>query len=146
MEANRITITAKEEVLVNGGSSYTRWTAGGIESGTLGLWRAHAASHSMVGPRSMGVNVRGEPELSLYDETFKLLDPKGNPMAHIPYALRGAGDIGHEAQTGKSGQTPRINTKSPEKLKFSLAWAEIFVDSDADKSPDTSGRGRAAST
>jgi len=133
-------------VLINGGSSYTRWTAGGIESGTNGLWRAHAASHSMVGPRSVGVNVQGEPALSLYDETFKLLDPKGNPMSHIPYTLTGAGDVGHEAQTGKSGQTPRINTKSPEKLKFSLAWAEISVDADADKSPDISGRGRAAST
>lgn len=54
MEANRITITAKEEIVVNGGSSYTRWNAGGIESGTNGLWRAHASSHSMVGPKSDG--------------------------------------------------------------------------------------------
>jgi|GEM_PF-2012801 len=33
MEANRITITARQEVLINGGSSYTRWSAAGIESG-----------------------------------------------------------------------------------------------------------------
>ncbi|MBS0427826.1 MAG: DUF2345 domain-containing protein, partial [Proteobacteria bacterium] len=52
MEANRITITAKEEVVVNGGTSYTRWNAQGIVSGTNGLWREHAASHSLVEPDS----------------------------------------------------------------------------------------------
>ena len=34
--ANRITISAKEELLINGGGSYTRWKAGTIEHGTLG--------------------------------------------------------------------------------------------------------------
>jgi type VI secretion system secreted protein VgrG len=77
MEANRITITAKEEVLINGGSSYTRWTAGGIESGTNGLWRAHAASHSMVGPKSDGQPRLPQPpqlprgQLDLYHQYVK---------------------------------------------------------------------------
>ena len=142
--AETITLTAKQEILVNGGSSYTRWNAGGIVHGTNGIWREHAATHSLVGPKSVGVNVQGAPDISLYDETFKLLDPKGNPMAHIPYAVTGAGDAGHEARTTKSGETPRINTKSPEKLSFSLAWAEIDVDADAEKSPETTGKTRTA--
>jgi len=77
LEANRITITAKEEVLINGGSSYTRWTAGGIESGTNGLWRAHAASHSMVGPKSDGQPRLPQPpqlprgQLDLYHQYIK---------------------------------------------------------------------------
>lgn len=142
--AETITLTAKQEILVNGGSSYTRWNAGGIVHGTNGIWREHAATHSLVGPKSVGVNVQGAPDISLYDETFKLLDPKGNPMAHIPYAVTGAGDAGHEARTTKSGETPRINTKSPEKLNFSLTWAEIDVDADAEKSPETTGKTRTA--
>jgi type VI secretion system secreted protein VgrG len=52
--ANRITIQAKEEVVINGGSSYSRWSSGGIEHGTAGTWREHAAVHSLVGPASQG--------------------------------------------------------------------------------------------
>lgn len=48
--ANRISITAKEEVVINGGGSYSRWNAAGIEEGTSGTWRSHAAKHVMVGP------------------------------------------------------------------------------------------------
>jgi type VI secretion system secreted protein VgrG len=54
-EANRISITGRDEVVVNGGSSYTRWNAQGIVHGTNGLWRVHAAAHSMTGPRSLPV-------------------------------------------------------------------------------------------
>ncbi len=46
--ANRITITAKEEVVINGGTSFSRWNASGIVHGTNGLWREHAAQHSLV--------------------------------------------------------------------------------------------------
>jgi type VI secretion system secreted protein VgrG len=57
LEANRISITAKEEILINGGSSYTRWNASGIVHGTQGIWREHAATHSLVGPDSLPVPV-----------------------------------------------------------------------------------------
>ncbi|CAN7544896.1 type VI secretion system Vgr family protein [Variovorax paradoxus] len=67
MEANRITITARDEVLINGGSSYTRWNANGIESGTNGVWRAHAASHSMVGPKSLPTSNGYEAKCDLQD-------------------------------------------------------------------------------
>ncbi|MEJ8860139.1 DUF2345 domain-containing protein, partial [Variovorax robiniae] len=49
-----ISITAKEEVLINGGTSYSKWSASGIEHGTKGLWREHASVHSLVGPNSLG--------------------------------------------------------------------------------------------
>ncbi|MDQ0572559.1 type VI secretion system secreted protein VgrG [Variovorax paradoxus] len=67
LEANRITITAKEEVLVNGGSSYTRWNADGIEHGTNGLWREHAASHSLLGPKSLPPSNGYEAKCELQD-------------------------------------------------------------------------------
>ncbi len=52
--ANRITITAKEEVVINGGTSFSRWNASGIVHGTNGTWRQHAAQHSFVPARSEG--------------------------------------------------------------------------------------------
>lgn len=52
--ANRITITAKEEVVINGGSSFSRWNASGIVHGTTGTWRQHAAQHEFVPGKSEG--------------------------------------------------------------------------------------------
>jgi type VI secretion system secreted protein VgrG len=52
--ANRITITAKEEVVINGGTSFSRWNASGIVHGTNGTWRQHAAQHSFVPAKSEG--------------------------------------------------------------------------------------------
>ncbi|RRH92486.1 type VI secretion system tip protein VgrG [Variovorax beijingensis] len=69
LEANRITITARDEVLINGGGSYTRWNANGIESGTNGQWRAHAASHSMVGPKSLPTSKGYEAKCDLQDSS-----------------------------------------------------------------------------
>ena len=52
--ADRITITAKEEVVINGGSSFSRWNASGIVHGTSGTWRQHAAQHELVQGKSEG--------------------------------------------------------------------------------------------
>lgn len=52
--ANRITITAKEEVVINGGTSFSRWNASGIVHGTGGTWTQHAAQHSFVPGKSEG--------------------------------------------------------------------------------------------
>ncbi|QSI32697.1 type VI secretion system tip protein VgrG [Variovorax sp. RKNM96] len=65
--ANRITITAKEEVVINGGGSFSRWNAQGIEHGTQGRWVEHAASHALVGLMSRPVEPVAfpRPELTL---------------------------------------------------------------------------------
>ncbi|RYE91568.1 MAG: DUF2345 domain-containing protein, partial [Oxalobacteraceae bacterium] len=52
--ANRITITAKEEVVINGGTSFSRWNASGIVHGTSGVWRQHAAQHDLDPGKSEG--------------------------------------------------------------------------------------------
>jgi type VI secretion system secreted protein VgrG len=48
--ANRITITAKEEVVINGGGSYAVFGPNGIEHGTAGKFVTHAAMHVADGP------------------------------------------------------------------------------------------------
>jgi type VI secretion system secreted protein VgrG len=55
--ANTITITAKEDVVINGGGSYAKFSASGIEYGTNGGFVAHAATHSFVGAKNMDANV-----------------------------------------------------------------------------------------
>ncbi|MGN4149637.1 type VI secretion system Vgr family protein [Burkholderia gladioli] len=61
VDAERITLTAKEEVLINGGSSYTRWNDSGITHGTKGAFTAHAASHGFIGPDSLPVPAQAIP-------------------------------------------------------------------------------------
>lgn len=65
--ANRITISAKEEVLINGGGSYVKFTAGGVEHGTTGDYVVHAANKNLVGPRGME---------ALKQEEFEKSEPK----------------------------------------------------------------------
>jgi type VI secretion system secreted protein VgrG len=54
--ANRITISAKEELVINGGGSYAKFAAGSIELGTSGSFTAHATTHSLLNAKSMSVN------------------------------------------------------------------------------------------
>ncbi|PUE29938.1 hypothetical protein B9Z52_12945 [Limnohabitans sp. Jir72] len=53
--ANRITFTAKEEIVINGGGSYTVFKASGIEDGTTGAWTSNAVSHKMPQGKSLAV-------------------------------------------------------------------------------------------
>ncbi|BEP52798.1 hypothetical protein GmRootV118_00420 [Variovorax sp. V118] len=43
-------ITAKKKVTINGGTSFSEWSEGGIRHGTLGTWIEHAAMHGTPGP------------------------------------------------------------------------------------------------
>jgi len=53
--ADKIIISARDEVQISGGGSYVKFNKGGIEHGTDGAFVAHAATHSFVGPRSIDV-------------------------------------------------------------------------------------------
>ncbi|WPH16889.1 type VI secretion system Vgr family protein [Variovorax paradoxus] len=122
MEANRITITAKEEVLINGGSSYTRWTAGGIESGTNGLWRAHAASHSMVGPKSVPVpSIELKlPNLDLgpYKADYQLFKTDNRPFEGYAYEIHDRHrKLLESGDTSRAGQTRLVNSEMAIGLK-----------------------------
>src|SRR5450830_495016 len=96
--ANRITITAKEEVVINGGTSFSRWNASGIVHGTKGTFTAHAAKHSFVAARSEGtpalpdavklppgqldlyhhyVNLQGEKRQGVRQGDYTVVDAEG---------------------------------------------------------------------
>ncbi|BDT68010.1 hypothetical protein os1_21910 [Comamonadaceae bacterium OS-1] len=51
--ANTITLTAKEQITVNGGGSFTTWADGSVGSGTQGGYTVHSAGAGFTGPRSM---------------------------------------------------------------------------------------------
>ena len=63
MTADRITLSAKEEVVINGGGSYTIWNASGITSGTTGTHSVQAASFSYPPGQSMPLVMPGLPQV-----------------------------------------------------------------------------------
>lgn len=89
--ANRITISAKEEVVINGGGSYAKFSAGGIEQGTSGNFVAHAAKHSLPGPKNMQIAKVLPPQADLAGAgTFHLNSHPaagGATNAGLPYKL-----------------------------------------------------------
>jgi type VI secretion system secreted protein VgrG len=91
--ANKITIHAKEEVVINGGSSYSRWSSGGIEHGTSGIWREHASVHSLVGPANEGKPALPNPpqvpkgQLDLYHQYIKPTGEKRQGVAQGDFTV-----------------------------------------------------------
>ncbi|MDQ0016234.1 type VI secretion system secreted protein VgrG [Variovorax boronicumulans] len=125
LEANRISITAKEEILINGGSSYTRWDASGIVHGTNGVWREHAATHSLVGPDSRTAEMMNQDVKAPFDQevVFHHLDEKNTPAAKQLFKLTRDGEAatppGHQktksgVATGTDGVTHLQRSDGPE--------------------------------
>lgn len=84
--ANRITISAKEEVVINGGGSYAKFAAGGIEHGTNGNFVAHAAHHSFVNAKNMEMAVTMPPVVEVLR--------KGRAALHFGSHAEAAGRTG----------------------------------------------------
>jgi type VI secretion system secreted protein VgrG len=70
----RVTIEAKEELLLKCGGSYLRMSATGIEDGTLGEREMKAASHGRAGPSSLGESMNAS-EQALFREKFVVCWP-----------------------------------------------------------------------
>ncbi|HVL07821.1 MAG TPA: type VI secretion system tip protein TssI/VgrG [Burkholderiaceae bacterium] len=109
LEANRISITAKEEILINGGSSYTCWNAAGIVHGTNGVWRAQAATHSFAGPVSRNAEMKNQDVNAPFDQEviFHRPDDKKTPAAKQLFELTRDDDPAPPAgdPAGKGGAT-----------------------------------------
>jgi type VI secretion system secreted protein VgrG len=108
--ANRITITAKEELVLNGGGSTIRLNASGIEDATSGKHVEHAAVHSMVGPKNTPTrSVSGTSSVDLKKKaalSFVLLShaQDGRPLGFEPYTLYRDGANVADGVTDADGQ------------------------------------------
>jgi type VI secretion system secreted protein VgrG len=106
--ANRIVISAREDIVINGGGSYAKFSAGGIELGTNGTFVAHAASHDFVPAKSMSA-----PDLksNVVDVTVKrdlhleYVDADGNPLQHDPIQAHAWDGQKHDSMLDGAGKT-----------------------------------------
>jgi type VI secretion system secreted protein VgrG len=127
--ATRITIRAKEEVMINGGGSYAKFNAGGIEQGTNGAYVAHGASHSLPGAKNLPVVIQPTTaEINGHSAQFVLKSTKGKPLVNYPYVMESAEGHRFEGLTDKDGKTERAYT--PQAVKFSVKKNPKIVDND----------------
>ncbi|MEQ5844343.1 MULTISPECIES: type VI secretion system Vgr family protein [Paraburkholderia] len=104
--ATKITISAQQEVEINGGGSYTRWAAGQIKSGTSGGFEVHSASRTFVGPDSVSTPAIPAlpPEKEQLHFALRALPGAGRQYASEPYDLyKGGAKIG-EGVTDEFGR------------------------------------------
>jgi len=105
--ANSINISAKEEVVINGGGSYAKFSGGGIEIGTSGNFVAHAAKHSFIGPKTMDMaNVQPSQQKLDGAGTFHLNSHPaagGRPNAGLPYKLFKNGTLAEQGSFDDDG-------------------------------------------
>lgn len=119
-----IEIAAKKEILINGGDSYIRINAGGIEHGTSGSWKAHAGSHGMPGPKSLAQAMPLLPQGvdGNYNQAF-IATWAGTkiPASQLAYRLRDeAGSVVAEGVTGENGETMLSQSQVPDGLVLEL--------------------------
>jgi type VI secretion system secreted protein VgrG len=111
--ANRITISAKEEIVINGGGSYAKFTAAGIEHGTNGTFVAHAASHSLPTAKSIDPPdvlplpfLAGGHHIDELEQYFSFEDENGKPISGFNYRIDSTGQKLVEGVLDESGRTP----------------------------------------
>lgn len=107
--ANRITISAKEEVVINGGGSYVKFAAGGIEHGTSGTFVAHAAHHSLVNAKNAEMAVNMPPVADVLRKGRAALhigshaETAGRTSAGMPFKLFKDGAMVEQGQIDDKG-------------------------------------------
>jgi type VI secretion system secreted protein VgrG len=85
--ANRIVISAKEDIVINGGGSYAKFSSGGIEHGTNGTFVAHAASHHLDTAKNMAVPDLKSAVIDVgvkRDLHLEYVDADNTPLQHDP--------------------------------------------------------------
>ncbi|MEN9866185.1 MAG: hypothetical protein RL748_1775, partial [Pseudomonadota bacterium] len=139
--ANRITLSAKEEVVINGGGSYIKYSGKGIEQGTAGKYVSHAAKHEFVGPNSIPVHIPPPPVANIPDAFSNRLDVHDLFVQHefgdIAYAAKFADGRIFTGRLDEHGRTAQIYDKEEGKLEVLVGksydeW-ELLVDEVADE-------------
>jgi type VI secretion system secreted protein VgrG len=131
--ANRITISAKEEVVINGGGSYAKFSAGGIEHGTNGTFIAHAAKHSFLDPKNAQMAINMPPVSDVLAKGHGALhvgshaEAAGMASAGLPYKLFKDGALVEQGKVDDKGNiTFAHDLESNASYKIELPTGQSF--------------------
>ncbi|MBN3815715.1 type VI secretion system tip protein VgrG [Paraburkholderia sp. Se-20369] len=106
VSANRVRISAQQEVEISGGGSYTRWRNGEITHGTTGGYTVHSTRRAFVGPDNVSIPVppASPPTQESLHFALAALPNDAHRYALEPYELfKGGAKIG-EGVTDEYGR------------------------------------------
>ncbi len=141
-QADTLTVQARDEVSVISANAHIDWaaaksislsTAGGanitIADGNItvqcpGKLTVHAGMKSFKGPTSMDAKFPELPRSTMkFDDKFQLVDPAGDPIKNMRYAITKDGGGRIEGTTDENGMIPLQQGFTPENINITiLGW------------------------
>ncbi|WP_253272412.1 type VI secretion system Vgr family protein [Chromobacterium subtsugae] len=115
----RITVAAKEEILMTCGGGYIRIAGGNIEVHCPGTVSIKGAQHNLSGPASL--NYRMPTFGKVYSGRFQLQNRKtGEPLIGRAYAIKQAGGRTISGYTDQQGWTMTAMSRQPEGMNLQV--------------------------
>ena len=111
--AENITFTAKEELRINGGTSFSILNASGITHGTGGQWEVKAATQALETGKSMAVVMPQMPSAAVgpYASQYQFFKDDGRPSADYAWQTLSGTQVLEAGKTEAQGQGAQANTE-----------------------------------
>jgi len=136
--AENITFTAKEELRINGGTSFSILNASGITHGTGGQWEVKAATQALEPGKSMAVVMPSFPQAQepmAYHIQFRSVEENsGRIVADAPYRMTLADGREFYGKTDHNGMTQLVQSATP--MEATLEWLPYHADLPPDAPTD----------
>ncbi|EFH8100079.1 type VI secretion system tip protein VgrG [Escherichia coli] len=130
---DEIKITAKKKITLNGGGSYIRLDACGIEAGTPGEYNVKAGYYGRKPKAKLTPELMAFPVIKSEDfnQSFILLDENtGQPLINWPYELELESGLKMSGITDENGNTELIFSDKEEVVNISVFEPDEFLDDD----------------
>ncbi|XIY72934.1 type VI secretion system Vgr family protein [Escherichia coli] len=130
---DEIKITAKKKITLNGGGSYIRLDACGIEAGTPGEYNVKAGYYGRKPKAKLTPELMAFPVIKSEDfnQIFILLDENtGQPLINWPYELELESGLKMSGITDENGNTELISSDKEEVVNISVFEPDEFLDDD----------------
>ncbi|KUV15375.1 type IV secretion protein Rhs [Escherichia coli] len=128
---DEIKITAKKKITLNGGGSYIRLDACGIEAGTPGEYNVKAGYYGRKPKAKLTPELMAFPVIFFEDfnQSFILLDENtGQPLINWPYELELESGLKMSGITDENGNTELISSDKEEVVNISVFEPDEFLD------------------
>ena len=128
---DEIKITAKKKITLNGGGSYIRLDACGIEAGTPGEYNVKAGYYGRKPKAKLTPELMAFPVIKSEDfnQSFILLDENtGQPLINWPYELELESGLKMSGITDENGNTELISSDKEEVVNISVIEPDEFLD------------------
>ncbi|EAN4681798.1 type VI secretion system tip protein VgrG [Salmonella enterica] len=124
---DEIKITAKKKITINGGGSYIRLDACGIEAGTPGEYNVKAGYYGRKPKAKLEPKLMAFPEIESgeYNIQFNFKDDDGVPYANTRYIAFFADGTRKEGVTDENGRTDNFNCDKEQEIEVRLLHQSI---------------------